>query len=84
MTTAFISHSLTAATRAVVATETTARFLSSIDPLTSTSTSTIPITLPSGSTFEPVIPDASTLIGFGSIVVLSALAVYIWANQVVR
>jgi len=40
-------------------------------------------TLPSGSTFEPVVPDTSTLIGFSSIVVLSAVAVYVWANQVV-
>jgi hypothetical protein len=39
--------------------------------------------LPSGSTFEPVIPEMSTLAGFGSIVVLCILACYVWANQVV-
>eukprot|EP00977_Amphora_coffeiformis_P029432 scaffold40679_cov183-Amphora_coffeaeformis.AAC.3 len=39
--------------------------------------------LPSGETFEPILPDSSTLIAFGSIIVLSALAFWVWANQVV-
>ena len=40
-------------------------------------------TLPSGETFEPILPDSSTLIAFGSIIALSILAVWVWANQVV-
>jgi hypothetical protein len=34
-------------------------------------------------TFEPVIPDTPALVGFAAIILLSALAVYVWANQVV-
>ena len=40
-------------------------------------------TLPSGETFEAILPDSSTLIAFGCIVALSALAAWVWANQVV-
>lgn len=42
-----------------------------------------PSTLPSGEMFEPILPDASTLIAFGSIIALSALAVWVWSTQVV-
>ena len=40
-------------------------------------------TLPSGDTFGAVLPDFSTSIAFASIIVLSGLAVWVWANQVV-
>ena len=40
-------------------------------------------TLPSGETFEAILPDSSMLIAFGCIVALSALAAWVWANQVV-
>lgn len=40
-------------------------------------------TLPSGETFEPILPDSTTLIAFGCIIALSALAVWVWSNQVV-
>ena len=33
--------------------------------------------------FEPILPDTPTLVGFGSIALLSAVAVWVWANQVV-
>lgn len=33
--------------------------------------------------FEPVAPDTTTLLGFGGIVVLCAIAGWVWANQVV-
>lgn len=39
--------------------------------------------LPSGEDFAPILPQTSTLIGFTSIVLLSAVAVYVWATQVV-
>ena len=34
-------------------------------------------------TFEAVAPDSSTLIGFGVVLVLSVIASYVWANEVV-
>jgi hypothetical protein len=40
-------------------------------------------TLPSGSTFEPILPDTSVLLGFLGIILVSALAGWVWANQVV-
>jgi hypothetical protein len=40
-------------------------------------------TLPSGTVFEPILPDTSMLLGFAGIVVLSAIAGWVWANQVV-
>jgi hypothetical protein len=40
-------------------------------------------TLPSGSTFEPILPETSVLLGFVGIVLVSALAGWVWANQVV-
>jgi hypothetical protein len=46
-------------------------------------TATEPVILPSGETFEPILPASSTLIAFGSIIALSALAVWVWANLVV-
>ena len=39
--------------------------------------------LPSGQIFAPALPDTATLVGFGSVVLLSALATFVWANQVV-
>ena len=33
--------------------------------------------------FEPILPDTPTLVGFASIALLSAVAVWVWANQVV-
>jgi hypothetical protein len=42
-----------------------------------------PAILPSGADFTPILPDTSALLAFGAIVVLSALAVWVWANQVV-
>jgi len=33
--------------------------------------------------FEPIAPDTTTLVGFASIVVLCAVAAWVWANQVV-
>ena len=47
---------------------------------TTTSTSTLPS---SGKVFEPVLPDTSTMVGFVSIAILSALCVFVWSNQVV-
>lgn len=41
-------------------------------------------TLPSGSaTFEPIVPDTSVLLGFLGIILVSAVAGWVWANQVV-
>jgi len=34
-------------------------------------------------TFDPVLPDTTTLVGFGSLIVLCAAAAWVWANQVV-
>ena len=34
-------------------------------------------------TFEPILPDTTTLVGFGIIVILSIVASFVWANQVV-
>lgn len=34
-------------------------------------------------TFEPILPDTTTLVGFGIIVILSIIASFVWANQVV-
>lgn len=42
-----------------------------------------PTTLPSGAVFEPVVPDSTALLAFVSIIVLSVVAVWVWANQVV-
>ena len=50
---------------------------------TPTSITTSTTMLPSGETFAPIVPDTSTLIAFAAIVVLSAVAVWVWANQVV-
>jgi len=33
--------------------------------------------------FEPILPQTEVLLGFGIIVVLSAVATWVWANQVV-
>ena len=44
----------------------------------SSMTTTTPAT-----TFEPVLPEPTVLIGFGVIVLLTALAVWVWAYQVV-
>lgn len=46
-------------------------------------TTTTTTTLPSGTTFEAILPDTSVLFGFAGIAILSALAVWVWANQVV-
>jgi hypothetical protein len=41
-------------------------------------------TLPSASTtFEPIVPDTSVLLGFLGIILVSAVAGWVWANQVV-
>ena len=40
-------------------------------------------TTSSSTTFEPIVPDTTALLGFGSIVVLCAVAAWVWANQVV-
>jgi hypothetical protein len=40
-------------------------------------------TLPSGTTFQAVVPETSVLIGFAGILALSVLCAYVWANQVV-
>ena len=37
----------------------------------------------STTTFEPIVPDSTALLGFGFIVVLCAVAAWVWANQVV-
>lgn len=51
--------------------------------LATSNTPPSPATLPSGADFSPILPDTSALVAFGAIVVLSALAVWVWANQVV-
>lgn len=33
--------------------------------------------------FEPVLPDATALAGFGAVLLVSAVAAWVWANQVV-
>jgi type II secretory pathway component PulM len=33
--------------------------------------------------FDPVAPDATTLLGFGIVVIVCAIAAYVWSNQVV-
>ena len=35
-------------------------------------------------TFDPVLPDTSQIVAFGCIAALTAAAVYVWANEVVR
>mmetsp|Transcript_24959 Transcript_24959/g.69088 ORF Transcript_24959/g.69088 Transcript_24959/m.69088 type:complete len:253 (-) Transcript_24959:47-805(-) len=40
-------------------------------------------TTETATTFEPILPDTTALIGFASIVLLSAVAGWVWANQVV-
>mmetsp|Transcript_14026 Transcript_14026/g.18279 ORF Transcript_14026/g.18279 Transcript_14026/m.18279 type:complete len:289 (+) Transcript_14026:291-1157(+) len=37
----------------------------------------------STTTFEPILPDATALLGFGSIAIICAIAAWVWANQVV-
>jgi hypothetical protein len=37
----------------------------------------------SATTFEPVLPDTSLLIGMGSVTILCVIAAIVWANQVV-
>uniref|UniRef100_A0A7S2SL30 Transmembrane protein n=1 Tax=Eucampia antarctica TaxID=49252 RepID=A0A7S2SL30_9STRA len=41
------------------------------------------LTASSTSLFEPVLPDTTTLIGFGCVVLLSVVAAFVWANEVV-
>ena len=45
--------------------------------------STTATATPAMPTFEPIVPDTTALLGFGSIVVLCAIAAWVWANQVV-
>ncbi|GKZ00384.1 hypothetical protein MPSEU_000991400 [Mayamaea pseudoterrestris] len=40
-------------------------------------------TMEDGGTFDPILPDASQLVAFGSIAALTAVAVYVWATEVV-
>jgi len=40
-------------------------------------------TVSTGKTFEAVAPDATTVIGFGVVIVLSIIASFVWANDVV-
>jgi hypothetical protein len=35
-------------------------------------------------TFDPILPDTNQILAFISIAALSAIAVYVWANEVVR
>lgn len=51
--------------------------------LATSNTPPSPATLPSGAEFSPILPDTTALVAFGAIAVLSALAVWVWANQVV-
>jgi hypothetical protein len=37
----------------------------------------------SSSSFDPIVPDATTLLGFSIVVVVCAVAAYVWSNQVV-
>lgn len=43
----------------------------------------VTVVTPSTKTFEPMLPDSNSLIGFGLVVILSAVAVCVWANEVV-
>ena len=49
-------------------------FLTTTTTMSTTTTTT---------TFEPMLPDTPVLIGFAAIVILSGLAAWVWANQVV-
>lgn len=88
------SSSSLGATTTSRATRTTSALFLSPPPLPSTftiiadaadvsSSSTGAAILPSGQTFEAVAPDTTALVAFGWIALLSALAVWTWANQVV-
>ena len=48
-----------------------------------TDSSMTTMTTTPATTFEPVLPEPTVLIGFGVIVLLTALAVWVWAYQVV-
>jgi hypothetical protein len=55
----------------------------SIETGSTTMTCTTDAILQQQQTFEPMLPDTSTLLGFACIILFSALAVWVWANQVV-
>jgi len=50
---------------------------------TTTQEMTTAATMTPATTFEPVLPETSVLFGFAGILILSALAGWVWANQVV-
>lgn len=59
---------------------------SSALPMTMTASEAVEVAAAAASpatTFEPVLPDAGTLVGFIAVALLSAIAVWVWANQVV-
>lgn len=51
--------------------------------ITTTTTIAAVETQQSQQSFEPIAPDTSTLIGFGFVVILSIVASFVWANEVV-
>jgi len=53
--------------------------LATIDTITAATTAATT----TATTFEPIAPDTTALLGFASIVVLCAVAAWVWANQVV-
>ena len=89
MTAAFIRNLKVATRSSSISVDSLASLSSPFEQFTSSTSLTLAdatqsvTTLPSGETFEPILPDSSTLIAFGSIILLSALAVWVWANQVV-